>query len=109
MLHAYLQWGGDSVQVPLPVGPWGPGRSAESCCVRAGWGASARPPGDPGKQAVGDKGSILGCRRIRACWFTDKAARTPCERISTPLRTPALLQQCLGQPPLPGPAALTYA
>lgn len=53
--HAYLQWGGDSVRVLLPAGPWDPGGSEESCCVLAGWGASVRPPADPGKQATGGK------------------------------------------------------
>jgi len=65
--HAYLQWGGDSVQVLLPLGPWDPGGSEGSCCVLAGWGASVRPPTDPGKQAAGVKGRILGHGRTRTC------------------------------------------
>lgn len=55
VLHAYLQWGGDSVRVLLLAGPWDPGGSEESCCVLAGWDASVRPPADPGKQAAWEK------------------------------------------------------
>lgn len=91
VLHAYLQWGGDSAQAPLPAGPWGPGRSAESCCVRAGWGASARPPGDPGKQAVGDKGSILGCRLSE---LVGSPIRLPGHRVSASPRHCAHLPCC---------------
>lgn len=65
VLHAYLQWGGDSVRVLLLAGPWDPGGSEESCCVLAGWGASVHPPADPGKQGVGEKGKILRCGHIR--------------------------------------------
>lgn len=66
VLHAYLQWGGGSVRVPMPLDPWDPGRSGESCCVRAGWGASVHPLGDPGKQAMGEKGKTLEHGHIRA-------------------------------------------
>lgn len=48
---ACSQGHGDSVLAPLPMGLWDPARSEGSCCGLAGWGVSAHPPADPGKQA----------------------------------------------------------
>lgn len=53
--RACSRWGGDSARVLPPAGPWDPAGSEGFCCARAGWGASVRPPVDPGKQAGGEK------------------------------------------------------